>query len=298
VTPNANVQYAQLQTGELDYAGVRADALADLLSQPNLGVKSALPPNCDAIGYNLDRPWFQDKPVRQALTLGLDRNQILKQYLLDYGAVVDTPVPTISWAYESDVRGFKYDPGAAKQLLAGAGWMPGPDGTLQKNGAPFKYSLIASSGNNMATAVSTIAQSQYRTLGIELNPEILESGAYQQRLVAHDFDAAMIQIQSDVDPDPSLYFLSSEYPNGQNYVKYSNAEVDQLLRQAASLPGCGQDSRKDLYNRFQQIVAEDQPYTYLYSRAQVFVYNKRIQGFDPSGMAASEWNMHTWSLSG
>ena len=73
-----------------------------------------------------------------------------------------------------------------------------------------------------------------------------------------------------------------------------NPDVDQLLQQAATLPGCGQQDRQQLYARFQEILAQEQPVTQLYSRKTTLAISKRIQGFDPSPWASDEFGIQNW----
>jgi ABC-type transport system substrate-binding protein len=89
VTKDSNVTTAQLKTGELDYAAAQPDALDDL-RQANLNILSYPGPNINYIAYNLDRPLFQDKRVRQALTHALDRATIVKILLLDEAQVLNS----------------------------------------------------------------------------------------------------------------------------------------------------------------------------------------------------------------
>jgi ABC-type transport system substrate-binding protein len=84
---------------------------------------------------------------------------------------------------------------------------------------------------------------------------------------------------------PSTYFVGC-----------SNPDVDQLLQQAATLPGCGQQERQQLYSRFQDILAQEQPVTQLYSRKTTIAVSKRIQGFDPSPWASDEFGIQNWVI--
>jgi peptide/nickel transport system substrate-binding protein len=63
----------------------------------------------------------------------------------------------------------------------------------------------------------------------------------------------------------------------QNYVGFSNADVDKLYDQAASTPGCKQEDRKKLYGQIQKIIAEEQPYVFLYTNESLLAVNKRVK---------------------
>jgi peptide/nickel transport system substrate-binding protein len=166
---------------------------------------------------------------------------------------------------------------------------------LRKDGQPFQFKLETNSGNKVREADTVVAQAQFKKLGLDVQTSILELNAFNQKVkTQHDFDAVVAQPVRSIDPDQIPNWASTSYPNGQNFVGYSNPDVDQLLQQAATLPGCGQQDRQQLYARFQEILAQEQPVTQLYSRKTTLAISKRIQGFDPSPWASDEFGIHNW----
>lgn len=293
VVPDANVEALQLKTGEVDYSIVQPDAMQEL-QQSGLDIKAFFAHGFDFLTYNEQRPLFQDARVRQALTYALDRNQIVDQVLFGQGQVVNTPIPTVSWAFDAGLPQFAYNLDTSRQLLADAGWTPGADGTLQKNGAPFKFELATNSGNKVRAADTVIAQAQFKKLGIDVTLNTLELSAFNQKTrQQRDFDAVVFGATVDIDPDQSAIW-SDQTPNGQNFIGYSNPKIDQLLQQAATVPGCGQAERTQLYQQFQETLAQDQPYTFLYTRKLLVAVNKRVQGIEPSAWAGNEVNIENW----
>jgi peptide/nickel transport system substrate-binding protein len=294
---DSNAEILQLKTGEVDYAVVQPEGVEEL-QQAGLDIKTYVPLVTEYIGYNLKRPLFQDVHVRQALTYAIDRKQIVNQVLFGQGLVAYSPVPSVSWAFNPNLPAYDYDLDKAKQLLTDAGWTSGSDGVLRKDGQPFQFTLETNAGNKSREAVTVIAQAQFKKLGIDVQTGTLELSAFNQKVkTQHDFDAVVAQPVRAVDPDQTPSWASSSYPNGQNFVGYSNSELDQLLQRAATVPGCGQTERQQLYGRVQDILARDQPVTQLYSRKTILAVNKRIQGFDPSPWAGDEFGIQNWVLS-
>jgi len=294
VVPDANVEVVQLETGEVDYAIVQPDAM-DELQAAGLNLQTYFGRGYDFIAYNLQRPFFQDPRVRQALTYALDRRQIVEQVLFGQGRLVDSPIPSISWAYNGSLPGYTYNLDTARTLLAEAGWTPGADGTLRKGDQAFQFTLDTNSGNKVRGADTVIAQAQFKKLGIDVQPETLELSAFNQKVrTRRDFDAAVYGVTTDLDPDQTATWSSSQAANSPNFIGYSNPAVDDLLRQAATVPGCGLPTRTQLYASFQKILADDQPYTFLYARKTVLAVNKRIDGIAPSGWAGDESGIQTW----
>jgi peptide/nickel transport system substrate-binding protein len=300
VTKDSNVTTAQLKTGELDYAAAQPEALDDL-RQANLNILSYPGPNINYIAYNLDRPLFQDKRVRQALTYALDRATIVKTLLLDEGQVLNSPLVAHSWAFDAGVPTYGYDPAKARALLMEAGWSPGPDGVLQRDGSPFRFTLITDAGTKARESLLTIVQDQWAKVGVQVQPQLVQFAAFTDKLQkSHDFDAAAWGTNIAIDPDQTSTWASNQFPGGENYGHYTNPGVDGLLEQARTLPGCNQAARKAVYDKIQQQIGDDQPYTFLWSQKTDLAMNKRIQNVVPNqwaGGAGIVWSIKDWTVS-
>src|SRR5262249_48343555 len=104
------VLQALLKTREVDYRGGSFGAVEELPAQPQLTLQSgARPITITFIAYNRDKPLFQDKLVRQALTQALDRQAVVKSLLYGQGDVLDSPIAPVSWAYSASAPKFPYD---------------------------------------------------------------------------------------------------------------------------------------------------------------------------------------------
>jgi peptide/nickel transport system substrate-binding protein len=297
VVKDAAAVVAGLKTGELDYATFDPDFLDDLSQQPNLTIISSANRSYDYLASNLDRPPFDDARVRQALAASLDRTQFVQKVLYGQGQVIDSPVLPSSWAFNAQVPRLAYNLDGARKLLADAGWSPGTDGTLQKDGKPFALTITTNSGNKMREAAAVIAQDQYAKLGIKTDIRLLELNAFLDSIQKnHDFDVIVYGRALNVDPDQVNIWSSSAYPGGENYGHYRNPQVDQALSQARTVPGCAQATRKTLYDGFQTQVANDQPATFLYNRTTLTAVNKRLHGLAPGAWVRTAWNIKDWTI--
>jgi peptide/nickel transport system substrate-binding protein len=274
-------------------------ALDDLRSQPHLGVLSYPGPNVNYVIYNLDRPLFQDRRVRQALTYALDRKSIADSVLLGEGAVQNSPILAQSWAHNQNLPTYDYSPDTARRLLAEAGWTPGSDGILHKDGTQFQFTLVTDAPTPQRTSFQVIAKDQWQKVGVQAQLVQLTFVSVVNKLQTHDFDAVVLGGSIAIDPDQTATWSSKAYPGGENYGHYSNPTVDSLLEQGRALAGCSEAARKPVYDAFQEQIAIDQPYTFLWSQRTSVVYNKRLQNIipnlwtDASGIAASIQN---WTL--
>ena len=121
-------------------------------------------------------------------------------------------------------------------------------------------------------------------------------------MATRDFDAIIEggPLGLTNDPDQSILWASASIPTGTNFVHYRNQQVDNLLAQARAVAGCGQADRKVLYDQIQQLVADDQPFTFLYSARTQAVYNKRLHNVQPSPWIGTApyvaWGAKDWTI--
>jgi peptide/nickel transport system substrate-binding protein len=187
----------------------------------------------------------------------------------------------------------------ARKLLAEAGWAPGPGGILEKDGTQFQFTLVTDAPTPQRTSFQVIAKDQWQKVGVEAQLVQLTFVGVVNKLQTHDFDAVVLGGSIAIDPDQTATWSSSAYPGGENYGHYSNPTVDALLAQGRALQGCSEAARKPVYDAFQEQIAIDQPYTFLWSQRTSVVYNKRLQNITPnlwtdaSGIAESIQN---WTL--
>jgi peptide/nickel transport system substrate-binding protein len=225
-------------------------------SQPSLGYTY--------IGYNLKNPLFQDKRVRQALTYAINREEIVQYVLYGLGEVATGPFPNHLWYANPNVKPFPYDPQKARQLLAEAGWKDTDgDGILDKDGKPFQFRLITNSGNEIRKDVGVLVQRQLREVGIDVKFELYEWSVFLKNFInAKAFDACILGWGLSPDPDDYQIWHSSQIEKGFNFVSYKNPEVDLLWEEGRREYDV--EKRKQIYWRIHELMAEDQPYTFLY----------------------------------
>ena len=120
------------------------------------------------LDLNLDNPVLQDRRVRQALALALDRQSISEQLFAGRQPVADASVSPLDWIHSDDIPKYPYDPARAAALLEEAGWVPGPDGIrVNAAGERLTLELMTTAGNRSRELVQQVLQSQWREAGIE-----------------------------------------------------------------------------------------------------------------------------------
>ncbi len=234
------------------------------------------------MGYNLRDPRFADKRVRRAITHAINKKDIIKGVLQGYGRPCTGPFPPESWAFNPGVDDPEHNPEKARELLREAGWAPGPDGVLRKDGKPFRFTVITNQGNKQRLLAAQIIREHLKAVGIEMDIKVLEWQAMLHEFVdKKKFEAIIMGWGLSRDPDAYIIWHSSQTGEGQfNFVSYKNEEVDRLLLEGRRT--FDHERRKKIYHRVHALIAEDQPYTFLYVPDALPVVHKRFKGIEQS----------------
>lgn len=297
VVKDSNAVLQAFKTGDVDTATVSSPADWDeAVKFPNANPVSyyyyAAP--WDFLGFNMKNPLLSDKRVRQAISLSLNKKLMVERILFGHGKEQNSNYPATSPAFTDDVTKFPYDPAKAKQLLKDAGYTPGSDGILVKDGKPFKVRLFFNDGNKRRESIAIIAQQQLKEVGIAVDVVAEEFGAYLVRVrESKDFELYLLGWTGGADPDSARAIWTSD--GTQNFGGYSNPDVDKLYPQADRVLDM-QKERRPLYVQIQKLIAEDQPYVFLWTLETLKLFNKRIVGPQavPFGTTETKWNVNEW----
>ncbi|HUP48852.1 MAG TPA: ABC transporter substrate-binding protein [Thermoanaerobaculia bacterium] len=242
------------------------------------------------IAWNGRNPLFADKRVRRALGMCLDTPSIITNLYGGTARAINGHFVPEQWAYNQSVPMLVYDPAAAKQILTSAGWIDSDgDGVLDRRGVPFRFDLTVMSGSPQALAIAQSLQSTLKQVGVQLDIAVLDGAVAIQRILAGNYEAAYLSWDLDPDPDPFPLFHSSQVPpRGQNFVYYSSPEADRLIQQGRrELKASG---RVEIYRRLHEVLAEDQPYTWVTQPSMKWVINRRVNGVRLS----KGWGLFLW----
>lgn len=299
IVTDSDVMMTQLQNRDIDFwAGVPASDIEiakEFSEEAGLKIEEGLALSYTFLGYNLRNPLFEDTSVRQAITHAINREEIIEFIMEGHGEVAHVPESPLSWAYNPDVPQFEYDIEKAKEMLADAGWEPGSDGILEKDGLRFSFEVKTNQGNKIREDIAVYLQEQLKEVGIEVIPQIVEFSS----LIADidpgvwNFDAIVLGWSLGVDPDPSGIFHTNEIENGLNFIGYSNPELDALMDE--QLQEQDQDVRKEMIGEIQVGLAEDQPYTFIYYPIEFRAMPAELQGYEFHAKNAL-YNTHKWWL--
>ncbi|WP_261379050.1 ABC transporter substrate-binding protein, partial [Bacillus licheniformis] len=161
-----------------------------------------------------------------------------------------------------------------------AGWTDSDgDGILDKDGKKFSFVIKTNQGNKTREDLAVVVQQQLKEIGIQAKPQIVEWSALIEQMNPPnwDFDAMIMGWSLATFPDQSNIFHSKEAEKGLNYVWYQNKKLDKLLDEAKTLKD--REEYKKAYEDIYEILAEDQPYTFLYYTNYHRAMPKNMKGY-------------------
>jgi peptide/nickel transport system substrate-binding protein len=298
VIPDQATMYLELKAGGVDFMFLTplqyARATDSNFFKQNFKKYRYLARGYTYLGYNLQRFFFQDKRVRQALSYAIDKQEIIDGVLFGLGRVCTGPYKPDTFWYNPNVRQYPYDPEKAKKLLDEAGWKDTDgDGILDKDGQPFAFTIITNQGNEVRKKTGEIIQRHLSKVGIRVNLRIIEWAAFLSQFIdKHDFDATLLGWTIVPDPDLLNVWHSSKTGEGElNFVSFQNKEADEMLERGVNT--FDQRERKKYYDRFQEILAEEQPYTFLFVPDDLPIIHARFHNVEPAP-AGIMYNFNHW----
>jgi peptide/nickel transport system substrate-binding protein len=253
-------------------------------------------PTYSYIGWNNDHPIFRDKRVRKAMTYLTDRKQIVKAVLFGLGEVVDSHIYLFRPEYDKSLKSYPFDPAKAIALLNEAGWKDSDgDGVLDKvidgKKMPLRFEIKVNSGNAVRKSVALVLLDELKKHGIAASVRELDWTIFLNDVKNHNFDAVVLGWQmSTTEPDAYQVWHSSQAANkGSNAISYKNARVDEILEQYRR--EFDPQKRIEMYKEFQEIISEEQPYTFLFIGKRVSAVQRRFQGVKvfPDGLRPIDW---------
>jgi len=229
------------------------------------------------IAYNMRRPLFQDVRLRRALGMAIDVDSLIKYALSGEGKRATGPYYSNTPYYDHTVPPLPYDPAGALALLAEAGWKKNARGMLEKDGKPLQFTLVTNNANPQRNATMTIAQEAWRKLGIDCKIQAFEWTVFLEDFVHKlNFDAIVLAwVGGDINPDRyQLWHSSQTGPFQLNFSGYKNPRVDALIERVREEYEL--DNQIELTHQVHRLIAEDQPFTFLYQPTEPIVLDKRV----------------------
>ncbi len=305
IVPDYNSRITQLKKGEVDFCElVKPADTKDLKNSKNLVIETVKGREYDYIGlnnidaekYSKDKTispnkLFGSKKVRKALSYAINKNEILSEYLNNYGELTVTPVSPIFKAYyDKEIKPIEFNLEKAKELLREEGWIDADNnGVIEKNGIEFSFTLNIPSGNPLREFAATIIANNLKSIGVVMNLQKSELGAFLENLYEKKMDAWMVSSYIPVPLDLKTVWHSDLEKTPNNFPSYQSFIVDKIVE---ALDGkVNEIEKKDLLYSFQSNIYNDCPVIFLYWTDNIIVHNKRLSNItiDPFGALQKIW---------
>lgn len=277
-TDGATVQ--QFEDGELDMINIPFGLWNAVQHLPGARViRLPTPLDYDTLVLNFRNPkvaFFRDVRVRQAMEDAIDQKEMVQ--LLDHGVGAEHwgPVPTqpptfLTPAMQAGHYPVGYDPAHARALLEEAGYRPGADGIMRKDGNKLEFTFLDTTGSIQGAQVTLMIQAYLRRIGIEMRVREVE---FNQLLALLNDPHADWQATATGAP-------LADYPTGENSYKtgsfensggYSDPTMDKLIDESTDQPGLA-----GLY-AYETYASAQQPVVFMERQGVAMLAHNRIKG--------------------
>lgn len=248
------------------------------------------------IGWNNQREPFTSANVRRALTLGINRQEIINALLYGEGALATGPIPPWHPMYAQNVQPLQFDAAEAERLLESEGWRDtNGDGIRDKGGRPFRFTLLTSD-NTLNRAVVEMVQAQLRRIGVHADIRVME---FQTLLAQHrsrDFDAVfsawvLDNFQVAAAPNALLHSRLAGVANSTNRSSVRIPALDQLIERGSA--ATSDQQARVVWQEFTEVLQREQPLTFMYWLNELAASRRSLGGvtMDPRGefVSVSAW---------
>ncbi|HET9332398.1 MAG TPA: ABC transporter substrate-binding protein [Gemmatimonadota bacterium] len=291
IVPDATNLATQIQNGDVDLwpQFTPPSFYPQFNSDPELVVRSYPGRSYTYLAWNTQDPLFQDKRVRQALTLATNRQEIVDALIYGQGQVGTQPLISTIWAHDPSIQPYPFDPDSAMALLEAAGWTDADgDGVREKDGQRLAFSMKTNNDNRLRVDIATVLQQQLRAIGADVRPEPLEFNQFIEEILDKDFQAAVggwsVGIKAELQPT---------FGQGElfNFVSAENPELQRLIVEAELTRDM--EAARALWSRAQRIIVDEAYYSFLFQLNDLHAIDSRFQNVDMNAYGWS-FNLEEW----
>ena len=284
-TQSMMFESGELDILDLDYAADSVDRFTEtypdqIVQGPRVGIVY--------FTMNFNKEPFQDVRVRKAVQMSIDRQAILDALYGGRGQVEQGIFPHGLIGFNPDQEEIKYDPEAAKALLAEAGYADGFDMEIAAD----------SSASDTMTMALEIVSDQLAEVGINAEIKNYDESTWLETRKSGELGSFMSTWSADYnDPDNFIYtFFGNEEKTKIRSINYPDTEVMERVAKARTI--VNEDERLAEYKALEEkIVHEDAAWVPMFSRLHLFAVSKRVQGFAPMWSGLSDQLFYNISLS-
>jgi peptide/nickel transport system substrate-binding protein len=301
IVPDENTTVNLMKTHAIDYMfQASPNTYPALQSAPGVKLDFVNVNGYESVQLNVARPLLTDQLVREAIAYSIDKQQLTSTLTHGMMNVATEDIPDWMWAFNPTVHSYAHDPPKARALLRSAGWAPGPDGIMRKNGQTLELLLVSNNSNATRREASLQLQAMFRQAGIGTvikyytGAELFAPAGMGGILQLGKFDLSLAGWYAGIDPDnSSQYMCQNVPPGGYNYSRYCTPDMQ--AAQNAALTRYDRAGRTAAYFKIQELLARDNPQIFFWWLRQMEPVSVDFKGFDPNPVTES-WNAWQWSI--
>lgn len=301
IVPDENTSVNLLKTHAIDYIfQASPNTYPSLQGAPDLDLYKVNVNGYESMQLNVSHPNLTDVRVRQAIACAIDKEQLVATLTHGQMKVATEDIPDWMWAFDPTVHPCAHDVVKARQLLRAAGWSPGADGVMRKDGQPLSLLLVSNNSNATRRQGSLEVQAMLKQIGVETEikyytgAQLFAPAGMGGILQLGKFDISLAGWVAGIDPDDSTQYTCENFPpGGYNYSRYCNQEMQAAQR--AALTHYDRPSRQAAYFKIQELLARDNPQIFFWWTRQLEPISVDFKGFDPNPVTEG-WNAWQWSI--
>ncbi|MEA1914062.1 MAG: peptide-binding protein [Campylobacterota bacterium] len=274
--PDPTTSFLMLKQQLLDLGGltpIQIDRQIDQTFKTNYKIVEKPSFGYTYMGFNLKRDKFKDIRIRQALSLAIDRQEMVDILFFGHGKTCNGPFLPGTFAFNEKVELPTQDIQKAKALLKELGYT--------KNN-PFSFELVTNANNSIRVNAAQIMQYQLEKIGVKMKIRVMEWQAFLNTIVhPRNFDAILLGWGLSLMPDAySLWHSKSDKKGGFNLVGYHNSEVDKLIDLGSKT--VDREKLGSIYKQIFAKISQELPYLFLYIPNSITVVNSSIKNIEPT----------------
>ncbi|MBL0687482.1 MAG: peptide-binding protein [Sulfurospirillum sp.] len=268
--PDSSAEFLMLKSEKLDVGKltpIQLERQIDEDFKEKFNIYEDLAHSYLYVGFNLMDEKFKDKRVRKALSLAIDRDELVDILYFGHAEVCHGPFMPKTGAFNRDIKAPKQDIKEAKRLLKNLGY---------DENNPLEFTLTTNTGSLRGYAIE-ILQSQFKKAGVIVHLRVLEWQAFLNTVVApKNFEAVLMGWSLGLKPDAySIWHSESSKKGGFNFISYKNEEVDSLIKKSEKT--VNKNEFNAIYRDIFSIIVDDNPYLFLVIPHSITVVNKKIE---------------------
>ena len=278
--------YNSFKIGNVDILNTSSTKYQEYIGTIGYYVKEYKGRACDFLSFNCNDYTMQDKSVRQAINLAIDKENIVSsvynnkyyssEYVLDYG----------SYVYKPNSLSSGYNPEKAKETLTKAGWMY-TNNSWRKNGRTLSMTISVNASDELRCETAKNIKAQLENIGIIVYVSEVSDGQYKAYLTNRNYQVLLTGVYNSYSPELTYFYGENNISN------YDNSEVKTLVNEVKNITDV--NILEEKYKKIIEITKEECPYVSLYRSKNFLLINQNVIGnFEPNNYGIIN-NFESWN---